>query len=66
MREQPFLDFLSDVMYHSPTGKWFCSRNRNVRKLKPEDILNFFDPNENGNYYHGEMEFLLEHCRSKL
>lgn len=66
MTEQPFLDFLCQIMRQSPTGKWLYSERRKMGDLKPEDVLNFFDPDENGNYYQDEMNFLLDHCRSKL
>ena len=65
IKEQPFLNFLCEVMLHSPTGKWLRSNRRNVGRLELKDVINFFDPDQNGEYYDGERKFLLEHCRSK-
>jgi hypothetical protein len=58
MKKQPFLDFLCEVMRQSPCGKWRYGSNRNVEKLQMSDVLEFLNPNTNGHYYHGEIDFL--------
>lgn len=64
VKEQPFLQFLCEVMQYSPTGKWLSSTRRNAGRLTVEDVLKFFDPNQNRDYYRREIEFLTEQCRS--
>ncbi len=65
MKKQPFLDFLCEVMVHSPCGKWQYRHNRNIREVTMEDVQQFFDQKNNHDYYDGEVEFLLKHCISK-
>ncbi len=65
IKKQSFLDFLCEVMLHSPSGKWRYNGNRNVRKAEMEDVVKFFDRQINDGYYDGEVEFLLKHCQSK-
>jgi len=64
MKKQPFIDFLCEVMLHSPCGKRHYRREQNLRKADLRDVLKFLDRNSN-RYYDGEIEFLLEHCKSK-
>lgn len=63
--EQPFLDFLCEVMLRSPCGERHYSRRRHMERAESRDILKFLDQNINGVYYDGEIEFLLKHCKSK-
>jgi hypothetical protein len=65
MKKQPFINFLCEVMLHSPRGKWQYGRNPGMRTAEIDDILNFLNPNLNVGYYDGEVEFLLEHCKRK-
>ncbi|CAF4644679.1 unnamed protein product, partial [Rotaria sp. Silwood2] len=64
MKEQSFLDFLCDVMYHSPRGKMRCTDQRRTSKIEMQDILQLLDSNTSNIYYEGEAEFLLNHCKS--
>jgi hypothetical protein len=64
-KEQPFLDFLCEVMRHSPSGEWRYGHRRHIVKAELTDVLKFLDQNINGNYYAGETAFLLKHCKSK-
>jgi hypothetical protein len=65
MKKQPFLDFLCEIMRHSPCGKKCYGGNQNIRIAEMRDVLEFFDRNISGGYYDGELEFLLKHCKSK-
>jgi hypothetical protein len=65
MKGQPFLDFLCEVMLHSPRGKSKYGYKRFISKVTMEDVLEFFDRNSNHGYYDGEVEFLLKYCKSK-
>jgi hypothetical protein len=64
MKKQHFLDFLCEVMLHSPCGKRHYRRDHNLRKAEMTDVLQFLDRNSN-RHYDGETEFLLKHCKSK-
>ncbi|CAF2600413.1 unnamed protein product [Rotaria sp. Silwood2] len=63
MKEQSFIDFLCEVMLHSTCGKNHYKYKQNVHKAEMKDVLKFLDQNINGNDYHGEIEFLLNHCK---
>ncbi|CAF1451736.1 unnamed protein product [Rotaria magnacalcarata] len=62
-KEQSFLDFLCDVMLHSPLGKRHYSRGRNVNKAKLEDVVRFLNQNISRNNYSGEIDFLRQNCQ---
>ncbi|CAF1302297.1 unnamed protein product [Adineta steineri] len=62
-KKQSFLDFLRDVMLHSPCGKYHYRHNRNIKKANINDVLDFFDRNVNNAYYAGEIEYLLKNCK---
>ncbi|CAF4984306.1 unnamed protein product, partial [Rotaria sp. Silwood1] len=64
MKEQSFLDFLCDVMYHSPCGKRHWTNKRSTSKLQIQDVLQIFNKTTNNIYYEGEVEFLLNCCRN--
>jgi hypothetical protein len=65
MKKQPFVDFLCEVMLHSPYGTWDYDRDHKVRKVEISDAVRYLDRNISGNYYEGEIEFLLKHCERK-
>jgi len=58
MMKQPFLDFLCELMLHSPCGKWQYGQNRMIRAVPMEKVLKFFDQNRNRDYYDGEVNIL--------
>ncbi|UJR09387.1 hypothetical protein I4U23_013630 [Adineta vaga] len=60
-KRQSFLEFLREVMRHSPCGKRY-KRDRNISRIDINDVLNYLDRNQN-KYYDGEIEFLLKHCK---
>ncbi|CAM4972896.1 unnamed protein product [Rotaria socialis] len=62
-KEQSFLDFLCDVMVHSPLGKRHYPQWQKVNKAKLEDVLNFLNQNISLSDYSGEIEFLLQNCQ---
>ncbi|CAF4995849.1 unnamed protein product, partial [Rotaria magnacalcarata] len=63
MKKQPFLEFLCEVMLHSPCGKRrYAGRQRNVQKVNGDDVLEFLDVSNPT--YHIEMNFLLKHCKN--
>ncbi|CAM4770677.1 unnamed protein product, partial [Rotaria magnacalcarata] len=63
MKKQPFLEFLCEVMLHSPCGKRrYAGRQRNVHKVNGDDVLEFLDVSNPT--YHIEMNFLLKHCKN--
>ncbi|CAF4340358.1 unnamed protein product [Rotaria sp. Silwood2] len=61
MKKQPFLEFLCEIMLHSPCGKRKYARQRNVSKADGEDVLRFLDINNPT--YRNEIDFLLKHCK---
>ncbi len=65
MKKQPFLDFLCEVMLHSPCGRREYGRDHKVRKVEISDAVRYLDRNISGTYYEGEIEFLLKQCKSK-
>lgn len=62
-KRQPFLGFLCEVMRHSPCGKYYYGHQRDIRQATMKDVVKFLDKEENHNYYQGEVEFLLKHCK---
>jgi hypothetical protein len=62
-KKQPFLDFLCEVMLHSPCGKRKYGRQRDVQKVDGNDVLRFLDINTAT--YRGEVDFLLKQCKRK-
>lgn len=60
IKGQPFLDFLCEVMLHSPSGKRRYLNYRNMGKADINDVLDIFTQNNND-----DIEFLIKHCRSK-
>ncbi len=52
-------------MLRSPSGEWHYGRHSKRGKAELTDVLKFLDQNMNGDYYAGEIEYLLEHCKSK-
>ncbi len=63
MKKQPFIEFLCEIMLHSPSGKELYRRQRNIQKADDDDILRFLD--RNNPRYQSEMDFLLKHCKRK-
>jgi hypothetical protein len=63
MKKQPFLEFVCEIMAHSPCGKRIYGRQRNVPKATGDDVLEFLDINNPT--YRIEAEFLLKHCKRK-
>ncbi|CAF4203077.1 unnamed protein product, partial [Adineta steineri] len=45
MKKQPFIEFLCEIMSHSPSGKRKYGRQRNISKADGEDVLRFLDIN---------------------
>ncbi|CAM4856969.1 unnamed protein product [Rotaria socialis] len=63
MKKQPFLEFLCEIMLHSPCGKKrYGGRQRNVQKVHGDDVLEFLDIRNPT--YQIEMNFLLKHCKN--
>ena len=65
MQRQPFIDFLCEIMRHSPLGKKQYANKDRSTKVSTGDLLNFFDIQYAGDYYQGERDFLVKHCRSR-
>ncbi len=63
MKKQPFLEFVCEIMLHSPRGKRIYGRQRNVAKATGDDVLGFLDIHNPT--YRIEAEFLLKHCKRK-
>ncbi len=63
MKKQPFLEFVCEIMLHSPCGKRKYARQRNMTKADGADVLEFLDINNRT--YRIEAEFLLKHCKRK-
>ncbi|CAF0732947.1 unnamed protein product [Adineta steineri] len=61
MKKQPFIEFLCEIMLHSPSGKRKYGRQRNISKADGGDVLSFLDIN-NPAYQH-ELDFLLKYCK---
>ncbi|CAF3728415.1 unnamed protein product [Rotaria sordida] len=61
LKKQPFLEFLCEIMMHSPCGKRKYDGQRNVQKADGNDILKFLDINNST--YKSEADFLLKHCK---
>ncbi|CAF3918070.1 unnamed protein product [Rotaria sordida] len=65
IKEQSFIDFLCEVMLHSPLGKKYYKNMQKVQKAEMEVVVEFLDQNISGTHYHGEIEFLLNNCERK-
>ena len=63
MKKQPFLEFLCEVMLHSPSGKELYRGQRDIRKAEGNDVLGFLDVRNPR--YQSEVNFLLKHCKRK-
>lgn len=63
-KKQPFLEFLREVMRHSPCGKYY-KRDRTISRIEIDAVVNYLDRNQNAKYYDDEIEFLLKHCKRK-
>lgn len=63
MKKQPFLDFLCEVMLHSPCGKRTYTNQSRRQKAEIEDVLSFLDIHQPT--YKQEVDFLLKHCKRK-
>ncbi|UJR09388.1 hypothetical protein I4U23_013631 [Adineta vaga] len=61
-KKQPFVEFLCEIMRHSPCGKYY-NRDRNISRIEINDVVNYLDQNQNAEYYDGEIEFLLKQCK---
>lgn len=61
MKKQPFLDFLCEVMLHSPSGKRDYGRQRDVLKADGNDVLRYLDTQSKN--YQQEAQFLLKQCK---
>ncbi len=64
LKKQPFLEFLCEIMLHSPCGKQKYGRQRNVQKVDGDDVLQFL--NTRSLTYQNEADFLLKHCKRKF
>ena len=64
MKKQQFLEFVCEVMLHSPIGKRKYGRQRGVVKAEGDDVLQFLDVNSP--YYQDEAVFLLKQCKGKF
>ncbi|CAF0807946.1 unnamed protein product [Rotaria sp. Silwood1] len=60
MKKQSFLEFVCEVMLHSPCGKRKYGRHRDVQTANGDDVLRFLDINTNPTYNH-EADFLRKH-----
>src|SRR5439155_1978028 len=63
LKKQPFLDFVCEIMLHSPSGKRTYGHQRNVQKADRVDVLKFLDMRSST--YQSEVYFLLKHCKRK-
>jgi hypothetical protein len=63
MKKQPFLEFVCEVMLHSPSGKKKYGRQRNMQKVEGNDVLQFLDASNR--QYRIEADFLLKNCKRK-
>jgi hypothetical protein len=63
LKKQPFLEFVCEVMLHSPSGKQKYGGRRNVQKVDGDDVLRFLDAKSPT--YQREADFLLKHCKRK-
>ncbi|CAF1296812.1 unnamed protein product [Adineta steineri] len=61
MKKQPFIEFLCEIMLHSPSGKRKYGRQKNILKADGGDVLNFLDINNLA--YHHELDFLVKYCK---
>ncbi|CAF1546280.1 unnamed protein product [Rotaria sordida] len=65
IKEQSFIDFLCEVMLHSPLGKNYYKNTQKVQKAEMEVVVKFLDQNISGDHCHGEIEFLLNNCEHR-
>ncbi|CAF3977665.1 unnamed protein product [Adineta steineri] len=63
-KKQSFLDFLCEVMRHSPCGKYHYRHKRNIKTAHIDDVLAFLDRDGNDKDYAREIEFLLKQCKN--
>ncbi|CAF1537908.1 unnamed protein product [Rotaria sp. Silwood1] len=63
MKEQSFIDYLCEVMLHSPLGKSHYKNKQKIQTAEIKDVVKFLDQNISGGHYDGEIGFLLNHCK---
>ncbi|UJR36678.1 hypothetical protein I4U23_029395 [Adineta vaga] len=61
MKKQPFIEFVCEVMLHSPSGKRKYGQQRNASKADGADVLQYLDVHNRN--YRNEADFLLKHCK---
>ncbi len=63
LKKQPFLDFICEILLHSPCGKRDYGRQRDARMVHGNDAIIYLD--SRSPTYESEANFLLKHCKCK-